>query len=309
MTEVVNTQSDHARYDSSAYTAGARPFGIVRAVIVILLLVAATLKGAALVTEMTVSDRWFHARPFQIALIELELVFSIWLMFTSRQLLAWRLCVLFFTVFCGVAAWQLAAGAASCGCFGHVAVPPAVTVMLDVAVLTALFLTRPMAPSRSSPVPWQREARTVLLATVAIGIPVGIFLARPVGTSLGAGMRVVPGEIVLLEPETWLGQACPLLPYIETKEQLATGDWRVVLVHEGCARCEEAIPRYREMDSVDSQQLFLLEVPPSGETLAGIVHGHLDATIDWFVTTPTELVLKQGVVESVVVDRFASTAN
>ena len=100
----------------------------------------------------------------------------------------------------------------------------------------------------------------------------------PVGSTLGTGtngLSVEKGELVVLEPEIWVGKECPILDYIDCTQDLRAEEVLVVLVRRDCHRCEGKIAGYRGLAARGEQRVALIEVPPYGLTLDGTVSGRL----------------------------------
>ena len=53
-----------------------------------------------------------------------------------------------------------------------------------------------------------------------------------------------PGDLVVLEPERWIGQHFSLVDHIDIGPQLTAGPWIVLLVHHDCDHCIATVPRY-----------------------------------------------------------------
>jgi hypothetical protein len=121
-----------------------------------------------------------------------------------------------------------------------------------------------------------------------------------------------PGELVVLEPEKWIGHRFDLADHIDIGSQLLTGDWIVLLVHHDCDHCAAAVPRYvaeygggrgSEVGGRNAR-LAVIEMPPFGgatdpppwQLPPSVLSGRLDQTRDWFATTPVALQVKAGIV-------------
>jgi hypothetical protein len=110
--------------------------------------------------------------------------------------------------------------------------------------------------------------------------------------------------IVLLEPEKWVGKPAPILKYIDIGKELAMGTWFVVLYHYDCPKCQEALPRYESMArNSQNTRVALIAVPPYGDVEFAPVPpesacrvGFLQPAQRWFVTTPAEIILRDGMV-------------
>jgi len=207
-----------------------------------------------------------------------------------------RVGILLFGTFLTFALARLLLGAKTCGCFGVLEVHPLWTVILDATCLVVLTRTQPM----TTVAPWQLftgETIIPVLTLTMVVVPFSLVSLRPVGSSLShGGLTVRPGELVVLEPEAWIGQRCPILDHIETRERLGDGRTLLVLVRHGCPICEEKIPAYRALANSNRARVALIEVPSQGPGLEQVVVGRLRADIDWFVETPAELVLEDGIV-------------
>ena len=89
-----------------------------------LLIVAAALKGHQLLTEPLANQDVWSYRPVLILLVECELALGLWLVSGLLPRLAWLTALACFSFFCVVTLYKALTGAASCGCFGAVRVPP-----------------------------------------------------------------------------------------------------------------------------------------------------------------------------------------
>jgi hypothetical protein len=114
-------------------------------------------------------------------------------------------------------------------------------------------------------------------------------------------------KTILLEPDKWTEKEFPLLPYIQPinmQEKLKNGEWMVVLYHYDCPECKEVID---ELIEKKTENLFLMEVPPYGESvfLENINCARLNESEskEWFVTTPVILTIKNHVVVQVIMPK------
>ena len=109
-----------------------------------LLIVAAALKGHQLLTEPLANKDIWSYRPVLILLVECELALGLWLLSGLFPRLAWLTALACFSFFCVVTLYKALTGAASCGCFGAVSVPPWITLLaIDLPAVLALSLFRP----------------------------------------------------------------------------------------------------------------------------------------------------------------------
>ena len=119
--------------------------------VAVLLLLAAALK----VHEMI--DNRFMDRTWPILQVAGELALALWLLSGLWRLAAWAVTLAVLSVFIVYTAGQFIAGAPSCGCFGVLVVPPAVTLAIDSAMLLGLLWLRP--PARLEPPPGGKRRR------------------------------------------------------------------------------------------------------------------------------------------------------
>ena len=106
-----------------------RGWTVLRLIVAAILLFAAGMKAWQLATQpyltgATLGEGLFHARWFNICVVEFELAFGIWLIFGLLPRLTWLATVGLFTVFGGVSLYKALSGEASCGCFGAAQVNP-----------------------------------------------------------------------------------------------------------------------------------------------------------------------------------------
>ena len=133
------------------------------------------------------------------------------------------------------------AGEASCGCFGTVKVNPWYTFALDAAAVAALLRWRPSFSQGSEP-SGERPAAVRLAAFasvwLAVGLPIGWLAGRFEPTIVtDEGEILGESQIVVLEPERWIGTRFPLLPHVDIGSRLAEGRWIVLLYHHDCPEC------------------------------------------------------------------------
>jgi len=209
-----------------------------------------------------------------------------------------------FAFFSCVTLYKGLSGAASCGCFGKVEVSPWYTLVLDLAAVAALLVFRPLVRADR---PIRAARMRVAVATfilLAIGIPGGVAMAGYQPAALvNDGQLIGEGEFVLLEPETWLGKPFPLLEYIDIGDELAEGDWIVLLYHHDCPSCRQAVVAYQQMartmeGGTRCPQLALVEIPPYGELSEARGSparcGRLTNLRDWVIRTPVACFLEGG---------------
>ncbi len=294
----------------------------IRVLLALVLLVAAALKGHQLATSPVMGDGVFESRWVLIGIVEFELFFGLWLLANILPTWTHRALLLCFGVFAAVSLYKAVSGAASCGCFGRVEVNPWFTFTLDVTAVLALLRWRPSRGGLSVRRP-SREflSRVGYIAMVwfVLGAPAAIAMGTYEGTVLGGdGIIVGTDNLVVLEPEKWVGRPMPLLPFIQDapspfspgqkplRERLVEGEWIVVFYRHDCPKCQEELPKYevlarRSVVDPDAPRVALIEIPPYGKLHKQLlpadtacVFGRLNDGKDWFVETPVQLTVRDG---------------
>lgn len=108
------------------------------------------------------------------------------------------------------------------------------------------------------------------------------------------------GGYVILEPESWVGQQLPIAQYIDL--DLSNGEWIVLLHRHDCSECQAAVPQYERLAAslpLGSPRVALVEIPPfGGEVVTEPICARvkLGGDRDWFVQTPMEIRLRDGIV-------------
>ncbi|MDR1492696.1 MAG: hypothetical protein LBT05_08240, partial [Planctomycetaceae bacterium] len=108
---------------------------VVRFLIATVLFVAAGLKAYQLATLPDLGDGFLHARWLNIAVVEFELAFGIWLLSGLLQKSAWFVSFVLFIVFAGISFYKgIIQRESNCGSFGAVVIPPVWTATFDLIV-------------------------------------------------------------------------------------------------------------------------------------------------------------------------------
>ena len=307
MTKVSTLQMSKPKLDDLNLS-GIAGYDVVRALLGLVLLIAAALKGYQLATEPVANNGILTSRWFLIAQVEFELMFGLLLLSGLYKRLMWMVALVCFVGFSLVTLYKGLAGAASCGCFGQVEINPWYTLIFDLAAVTALLIFRPSGKHRQYvQFHWLRSAMVAAVALVA-GIPGGLAMASYIPAAVTSQGNIIgDGQIVVLEPETWVGKRFPLLKYIDIGDQLERGNWIVLLYHHDCPQCHEAIRKYEQMakdlaGNEDFLQIALIQVPPYGIASIGqnlhCSSGRLINTKEWFITTPTVVLLESGTIRN-----------
>jgi hypothetical protein len=281
-----------------------------RIVIGITLLVAAFLKAWEVIANPGVLLQWEANRilvPMQIACelsIGLAAILGIW----------WRqLRVVTFFLFVAFAAYSLSLalqGAQSCGCFGPIKVSPWWTFLLDLLIVAGLAAEWILRNPPAEPAPSRGRPQAFAAAIACMGCFVFATLfwqSRPAGV---ADVNLSVGQLVVLEPEDWAGKPFPISDNVDV--DLTEGEWIVLLHRHDCPDCQAAVPQYETLaSSTGNKRVALIEIPPYAEARhaahSPCLVGRLSADHEWFVQTPVEITLRDGVVVAVSRDLPAVT--
>jgi uncharacterized membrane protein YphA (DoxX/SURF4 family) len=278
---------------------------IVRFFVAAVLLIAAGLKAHQLVTVPSLSAGLFHARSFNILVVEFELFFGIWLIFGLLPKLTWLVSIACFVTFALVVWFRFFTGEVSCGCFGRVEVPPLYTAMFDLAMIGMLIMFRPK-------VKWLCEGVDVkyyLVNYIMLVVPLGCFVLWQISfTDMDqlkeVGQVLNRGSVVQLEPREWIGKEFPLRRYCDVGEELVTGHWLVLLSRTGCADCQEAKSCVLELGKTKNCRVAILKMNDDGVGFgfngSDFLSGSLSREITWFAETPIALELQNGIVKKVI---------
>jgi hypothetical protein len=275
----------------------------------LLLVGAAVLKTIQLFNEPTLAI--VHPLGSAFLLIQISVEFAVGilaLLGVGWQMLRWFVLFLFsgFAVYSFYLALK---GEASCGCFGPVHVQPWWTFLIDAAVVLGLLIVIYRDRKANSPAANSVEAgsplfsldqRKLIAAAMAISVLATAFLVRYVDrrTAIAEGMSAAANGLVILEPEKWIGQKLPIAEFIDN--DLSSGEWTAVLHRHDCSACLDALPRYQELASA-GKRVALVEVPPYGDSsseTSACLCCRLKDIREWFVQTPTEIQLRDGIVLS-----------
>lgn len=278
-------------------------YDVARLLVAMILLLAGGLKAHQLATEPVIGGGLLDNRWLLMATVEGELFFGLWLLSGALPKPTWALALLLFSTFSCVSLYKALSGHATCGCFGRVPVNPWYTTTLDVGVVVSLLIWRPLAVASFTPPPFARSA-AVFCVWLAVGLPTAYAMGNRVDATLSdAGEIVGDGNVVVLEPEKWIGKRFPLLDYIDVGNRLKEGKWLVLLYHHDCPKCQKAITELAKKAQVSGvTRLALIEMPPYAkeseipETLPTFVDGHLKPVKEWFAETPVVATLLEATV-------------
>ena len=165
-----------------------------------------------------------------------ELVLAAWLLAGYRRRLANGFCAFLFACFALIQIFYLVNGWESCACFGSLAVPPAMMLVLDFAIALLLAWTAPYWNSIDN-----HATNYVHPSLVLFLLPFLFFVGSPPRTTSQIDVTNVGDEIIVLEPSKWVGQPLPIAAYLNKRADIIDGRWRVLLVRPNCNHCRKMI--------------------------------------------------------------------
>lgn len=272
---------------------------------------AAAGKAVQVVSEPMMADRWFWT-----GVLEIELALGIAVFLGRRSRWVWNIAGCFFVLLALVAAAKGLRGDTDCGCFGVVAVNPWITVSLDIALATLLLVfrsplrvvaalqTRDTEQSRQTHVWQNRIARASLVLVVLAGVGIAVMVAASQPGTLQADGRIDgASKHVVLEPDDWVGQPFPLLPYLADSALLGEGTWDVVLARPGCPHCMDYLARWNP-DQGSSRAAVISLASPAHDLLAateahGVAAYSLTGDRRWYAEVPVMIHIEDGIVKEV----------
>lgn len=209
----------------------------------LLLLSAAALK---LVATPARSDSLLPFAAASSLVILIELIFALWLLSGRFAPGARLLAAATFATFAAVSSVRAWSGDGSCGCFGIVAVPPALMATVDSAVLCLLLVARP--PDAGS-----RAFGPAKLA----GVVAALVLLAAV-----AQLSRLPTALADKEYEPRPGQKWPLVDELEGTIDIGHGESCIVLYRPDCQHCRKFLSDLVESESHLHRRVVLVEIQP-----------------------------------------------
>ncbi len=265
----------------------------------LLLISAALLKAAELLSTSAWPNPVGWSDWLSVLQIGAEMALGIALFKgVCRQVMHW-LALCLFIALSSYAFYKATSGATSCGCFGALRVHPWWTFFIDATVSLGLLISLPRPAEDAASVVKGRTKRFGKLLTACVAIIIVLAGVHTVGNTRQfiAVARTANG-INVLEPVAWTGKKMPIAEYIDI--DMTHGDWTMVFHQHDCPACQSLLPHYERL-AKGGQQVALIEVPPYGdrESSVNAVYGRLEDSRQWFVNTPTEVRLYNGVVTAV----------
>lgn len=278
-------------------------FDILRSVVGFLLLVAALLKAHQLISEPPVPGGILDNRRFQAFLIEVEFIFGVWLEYGLYSKVTRVMAIGLFATFSCYSLLSIVIGRDSCNCFGYLSFSPWLALTLDTVILAAFLLIRPADVQEGGVKQILGFCATAFLFTV----PAGMMLRHTSWSMMTAnGEFDESSRSVVLNPVQWINRRLPLLAHIDIGDDIATGEWTIVLYRHDCPKCEAVLEELangtneRHFGNVNSSVAFV-ELPPYGKASMTVLpksirYGRMSDRHKWFVETPLILSIRNGVV-------------
>ena len=264
-----------------------------------LLLVTAALKVVSPAESATLAAAYNIPPLLTAVVVHAELALAALLLFglwPRKTLLATAAMFGFFGAFSIYRGW---AGYESCGCFGAIKVNPWLTAALDgsMLILAAWAAWR-------SPAEYSHETKRFYLAGGVFAFAGTLAAAGMIAQAPGSTADV--GGLVILEPETWVGKPFPLATHLAPERSFDEGRWTVLLYHHDCPHCQEAVPQYERLATDgNDRRVVLIETPPYGVAQSpegAALRARLSDAREWFVQTPVEIRVDEGIVVSASLD-------
>lgn len=265
------------------------------------LLIASVLKIHQLLTEPILSKGFWESWEFFLIQIPLELGLAIWLLSGLFRKAAWLLGLIAFGGFIGVTLQKWIVGAESCGCFGTVHVRPWITLcFVDIPLFLSFAIFRPKG-EKLLPPPWPS-----LRYFLAIAIPTFILLPTIEYILITNRPPMVGEKYEVVDVSKWQNQQWPLTEHIDIADKLQTGEWVVLMYHNDCPDCRQAVPIYEKFyndlkgNNVD---MAFVEMQPYEDGDRQLIpaeskvnKGRLGGAKTWYAETPVVVVLRNGTV-------------
>lgn len=214
---------------------------------------------------------------------------------------AWPLAALLLLAFAGVLATQVAAGAASCGCFGAtITVPPWAMLVVDVGLLALLVASRPWRLAKGG------RADLVVAAValaVAVALPVALDREGKPGAASGVLRPWVAPDVA-----TWVGLKVTETDLGAWTDLSSARDGVWILYRDSCEVCAACLANMAAMDH-GARELTLVRLAEKATSAdarhvhvvpqGGFVHHvRMPDHVDWSIGTPVRLDVEGGVVKA-----------
>jgi hypothetical protein len=271
----------------------------VEAILAIVLLVAALLKAYQLLNSSGAAVLGLiRSRILLAGVIQAEFVMSIWLLIGGFPKARFITSLVFFGALGVAAGYESLHALPGCGCFGSVKMSPVAAGVFDFAAVAALVATR----TRRARLPQGFALRRRLFW----GAVTAATLSATLWTVYWLKPARADGDLVVLEPQSWLNKPFPLFDEIADGNELRSGDWLVVMYSYDCESCLRAIPRYQRwmatgFDGKSRTRFAFVAMPPAapvGEDPVAASPAYKRMVLrpdhDWFATTPVVVAIQNG---------------
>jgi hypothetical protein len=241
--------------------------------------------------------------------IYVELTVGLLLFIRAYWQILRRCVIVLFVGFASYSMYLALTGVHSCNCFGPLRVNPWWTFGLDCTVVLGLLLPGIVGLRGSQKaIEWNKGQvgtrnlfwRYVIATSLATAAILSVILIRHAfqRTAVARGFLYSVANMVVLEPETWIGQRLPIAEYIDV--DISHGEWIVLVHRHDCEACQEMVPKYEQRAAL-GEKIALVEAPPYGKFKnreGSCSYGRLNEDHEWFIQTPVELRLYNGIVSA-----------
>lgn len=252
----------------------------------LVLFLAAAMKTWAPPHETSAPSLWST-----IGLVSIEILLGSLLWLRVRAPITRFIAIGLFLLFSAVSFVSMLRGHSTCGCFGDLAVPPAFTFALDLAIACALFVARPFENVSVS--------RFHMIGSIACGgmIAALVLLITPVMDDL----PTFDGKWSVSRADEVAGREKEFLAAIDIGKAIEKGTWVLLVYDAKCHSCREILGRLGSFQHFACGR-YLANISVDGELWVGnplqahvnILHGSLTKNIRWSAVTPCALLFIDG---------------
>jgi hypothetical protein len=262
-----------------------------------LLLIAATLKAIALVTNNAAISIW------ALGPIIIESILGFWLLSGLWSIWARHSSIVLITIFAMVSGWKWLTGHDNCGCFGNLRVHPAVTLAMDLVVGSVLVSFRPI----EAKMPSRQWFRLIVSGVAAVAVFLSLLAVKAFQQKSGWQ----GDQVVFSNPQGWVGTRFPLLEHLVIPgldaQALGRGDCTIVFYDHNCGRCRDTIAarsaEWREKARTQNNGAIVVNLAGSESydpQLAELIHGQVKSNVICSFPLPVEIQLRNGLVARVL---------
>lgn len=204
----------HDNFTGAGY---ARLLTTVRCIVGMLLIAAGLLKttGGNLAAYQAIP--FMSSQAMQQGVIFIEFALGIWLLSNVFPWCCWLITLATFGIFTAVSCYLWVLGESSCNCFGRLSLHPGITFSIDLVVVLALIMLRPMRPELS-------QLRNQTLKIVGT---LGSFLV--ILTVVYSTLLFITGDPWKAIAK-WSGEKLRILPVVTDLGSSTIGDSRTVSI-------------------------------------------------------------------------------